>query len=252
MMGDSWEGESYPANIKRQRPQYEGVPAGSDEGLALRYATENAEVRRHVAAWGRWMEWTDDHWAEDRTLSAFDSVRAFCRTIAVENRESAKALASAKTVAAVHTLIRSDRRLAATTDQWDADALLLNTPAGGVDLRTGRMSKHRREDYCSKVTAVAPSGECPLWDRFLDKVTGRDNNLKLFLQRVAGYALTGLTREHAFFSCTAPVPTAKACSSAPYPALWAATPQPRRSRPSSPAIMTATPPTWPGCGARAW
>src|SRR5262249_14688186 len=37
--------------------------------------------------------------------------------------------------------------------------------------------------------------------RFLDRVMGGDAALVSFLQRVAGYALTGLTREHALFFC---------------------------------------------------
>ena len=34
------------------------------------------------------------------------------------------------TVAAVEKLSRSDRRFAATVDQWDVDPMLLNTPGG--------------------------------------------------------------------------------------------------------------------------
>jgi len=37
-------------------------------------------------------------------------------------------LASAKTVAAVERLAKSDRKLAATMDQWDCDPMILNTP----------------------------------------------------------------------------------------------------------------------------
>ena len=51
-------------------------------------------------------------------------------------------ICSAKTVAAVVALARADRRLAATTEQWDADPWLLNTPGGVVDLRTGQLRAH--------------------------------------------------------------------------------------------------------------
>ena len=44
---------------------------------------------------------------------------------------------SAKTVYAIERLARSDRRLAATVDQWDADPWLLNTP-DGVDRPANR------------------------------------------------------------------------------------------------------------------
>jgi putative DNA primase/helicase len=49
------------------------------------------------------------------------------------------------------------------------------------------------------MTGVAPGGECKLWHRFLDRVTAADQELKSFLQRACGYALTGSTREHALF-----------------------------------------------------
>ena len=34
-------------------------------------------------------------------------------------------------------------------------------------------------------------GECPLWLRFLDRITGGDRTMVAYLQRVAGYCLTG-------------------------------------------------------------
>ena len=48
----------------------------------------------------------------------------------------------------------------------------------------------------TKITAVAPGGDCPRWLAFLDRVTGGDADLQAYLQRLAGYALTGSTREH--------------------------------------------------------
>jgi putative DNA primase/helicase len=51
----------------------------------------------------------------------------------------------------------------------------------------------------TKITAVGPGGECPLWHAVLARITGGDGELIDFLQRVAGYSLTGLTRDHAMF-----------------------------------------------------
>jgi putative DNA primase/helicase len=84
-------------------------------------------------------------------------------------------------------------------EQWDADPWLLNTPKGTLDLRTGQIGEHRRSDYITKITAAGPGTECPLWRHFLDRVTGGDVELQSFLQRMIGYSLTGITREHAFF-----------------------------------------------------
>jgi putative DNA primase/helicase len=59
----------------------------------------------------------------------------------------------------------------------------------------------RREDYCTKSTSVQPDPNCeiPRWSAFLDTVIGGDQELKSYLQRVAGYCCTGLTREQVFF-----------------------------------------------------
>ena len=177
-------------------------PSGfTDEGLALRFTDQHADTLRYVAGWGRWMEWTGTVWKTDGTLHVFDLSRAVCRLASTECNEGrvAAAVASAKTVAAVERLTKADRHHAATVEQWDADPWLLNTPGGTVDLRTGKMRRHRPEDYLTKATAVAPGGDCPLWLGFLNRITAMDLELQAYLQRMAGYALTGSIREHALF-----------------------------------------------------
>lgn len=104
-----------------------------------------------------------------------NQVREVCREAAATCNEArvARALASAKTVAAAERLAKADRRLAATVDQWDSDAWLLNTPGGVIDLRTGESRWHKPEDHLTRMTAVAPRGGCPAWLNFLDRVTRR-------------------------------------------------------------------------------
>jgi putative DNA primase/helicase len=51
----------------------------------------------------------------------------------------------------------------------------------------------------TKITAVEPHGACPLWRKFLNRIFAGDPELIAFVQRVAGYTLTGSTREHAMF-----------------------------------------------------
>lgn len=174
------------------------LPQFSEENLALRFTEKHAADLRYVDAWSKWMRWDGHVWRADNTLAVFDEARAVCRAAAGEvegeRQSTAVRVASAKTVSAVEHLARCDRRHAATGDQWDADQWLLNTPCGAVDLSTGTLRPSRREDYCTKSTAVAPAGDCPLWLKFLDRVTGGDGSLQAFLQRTAGYVLTGSTR----------------------------------------------------------
>jgi len=175
------------------------APAFSDEALALRFAESHSCCLRYVAPWGRGRQWEGKVWRFDDTLATTDRVRAVCREAAGEcnKKNIASSLASAKTVAAVERLAKADRRLAATTDQWDQDAWLLNTPAGVIDLRTGSRRPHKPEDYCTKISAIAPHGKCLTFLRCLDRSMAGDADLVAFLQQLFGYALTGSTREHA-------------------------------------------------------
>ncbi len=136
----------------------------------------------------------------DGTLAVYDLSRKLCRAESeVCPKGLALRIASAQTIAAVERLARSDRRHAATIEQWDTDPWLLNTPGGIVDLRTGKMRPACREDCMTKMTAVAPGGDLPTWRRFLERITDARQELQDFLQRMCGYALTGLTREDALF-----------------------------------------------------
>ncbi len=174
--------------------------AFSDDLLALRFAERHAGDLRYVAKWGKWLFWTGTHWQFDDTLRAFDLAREICRQAAAcAERRTAGILASATTVAAVERLAKADRRIAATIDQWDSAAWLLNTPNDVIDLRTGRRRAHRPDDYMTKITAVGPAGDCPLFLNFLKTITAGDAEMIAYIRRMLGYALTGETREHALF-----------------------------------------------------
>ena len=81
---------------------------------------------------------------------------------------------------------------------------MLGTPAGTVDLRTGLMRPARLTDYITKVTSIAPAAAgtaAPIWQAFLQRIFRHDPELVPYMQRVAGYAATGLTTEHALVFC---------------------------------------------------
>lgn len=181
----------------------ERAPEFSDEALALRFADVNSNHLKYVSAWGRWLIWAGVRWISDDTLAALNLARNICRHAAETCSEVrvSRAIASAKTVSAVEKLAKADRRIAATVGQFDAEIWLLNTPAGIVDLRTGTQRSSNPTDFLTKLTGVAPASSqpCPTWKQFLSRVTGDDADLIAFLQRVAGYSLTGSTEAHALF-----------------------------------------------------
>lgn len=108
-------------------------PEFSDEALAERFATAHEGAVCYVAAWSQWHTFDGTRWRKDDTLSAFDKARAICRATAAEAEKLniKMGLTSAKTVAACERLAKTDRRVAATVDQWDAVPGVFNE--GGDD-----------------------------------------------------------------------------------------------------------------------
>jgi hypothetical protein len=94
-------------------------PDTLEDRVALDFARQHADDSRYIAKWARWMRWVGGRWQHEDTLRAFDEARALCR-----KAEDAKA----KTVAAVVTLARSDRTIAATEVQWDCADMIFNIP----------------------------------------------------------------------------------------------------------------------------
>jgi putative DNA primase/helicase len=181
------------ARVTRLAAKKKRGPGPVDDRIADIFAEEHRSDLPYVAKWGQWLEWRDGCWREDATLKVFALIRATCKAHGIENARMAKMTAD------VHSIVRADRRLAATVEQWDADPWLLNTPDGVVNLKTGELRPHRAVDYLTKTTSVGPRGECPLWNAFLAKIMNGDEALIAYLQRVFGYCLTGDTSEQALF-----------------------------------------------------
>ncbi len=182
-------------------PDESAAPTSSDQALAHEFAAEYEDSLRYVHTWGRWYSYEHGKWSADDSQFAFDRVRKTCLRAAsrCDKPKIAKDLASAKTAAAVERLAKADRRIATTPDQFDRDDMLLNTTAGVVDLRDGQLRSHFPTDLMTKSTSVLAAGACPLWLKFLAEITHGNQALVEYLRRVCGYALTGLTTEHALF-----------------------------------------------------
>ncbi len=210
-----------PPQLQRERPDL------SHDQLALDLGQRSWDANaRYVAIWDRWLFWTGTCWQRDETLEHVSRARAYLRTRAVElqdwadkkatgagagpggldpqgarnwAREQGKTLRNKTTVMAVVNLARANPASAATHEAFDADRLLLGTPGGTVDLRTGVLRLARREDMISRQTTCEPAevgASAPRWTSFLREIMDGDEETIGFLQRAAGYALTGATTEH--------------------------------------------------------
>lgn len=166
-----------------------------EDRLAVLFVESHPELR-YCAPWGAWYRFDGVIWNKDSDLAAFDLCRDYLRTKKWSADRSKVIAAKAATIAAVERLSRSDRRVVAAPDQWDSDPMLLGTPGGTVDLVSQETRPSKQEDYITKITSVAPDGDCPRWRQMLGEITNYDVGLIDYLQRIVGYALTGLVHEH--------------------------------------------------------
>lgn len=108
---------------------------------------------------------------------------------------------SHKAIGAMVALARSEPGIPVTVDELDRNPWLLNVLNGTLDLRSGELRPHRRQDLLTRLAPVAyeQSATCPTWLAFLDRIMGGNQDLIQFLQRAIGYTLTGSARERVLF-----------------------------------------------------
>lgn len=203
----------------------------TDLGNAKRVVQRHGDDLRYCFDWKNFLVWDGRRFATDDTGEAVRRVKetqaslyrwAAERLAARGNEDSEdgdddKRKAEAAKLARVvqHALkwedtrrinaclesIRSEPGIAIRPSEMDANRWLLNVQNGTIDLRTGALRPHRRDDLITKLAAVPydPNATCPLWYRCLDTWMAGNTNLTEYLRRVVGYALTADVSEQVLF-----------------------------------------------------
>ena len=100
-------------------------------------------------------------------------------------------------------LTEAQSYLQVKTDDLDSDPFILNTPAGEVDLKTGKLYPHNPDHLITKMTTTAPLPSdildytvedfhmTSVWYDFLEQLTSGNQELMDYLQLIAGMFLVG-------------------------------------------------------------
>lgn len=118
---------------------------------------------------------------------------------------------SERSLNALVNLARTDHRIAVCVSAFDTQPHLLNCRNGTIDLRTGELLPHRREDLLTKqCPGVYEAGATSaLWENFMNDCTRGNGEMKAFLQRAVGYTLFGDPREQVIMMMNGPGGTGK-------------------------------------------
>jgi putative DNA primase/helicase len=90
--------------------------------------------------------------------------------------------------------------------EFDTDPWLINAKNGTLDLRSGVLREFNAADHLTRLagTLYDPKAECVRFKQFLRKVFANDTDLIRFVQRFAGYTLTGEVTEQCFLFLQGP------------------------------------------------
>jgi len=209
----------------------------TDRANAERLVTRHGSDLRYTAAHG-WMTWDGARWrcddigapvehAKETVLALYGEAARLARmakspNLTTEKREAlssrAQALISharkseaAPRLHAMLDLAESVPAVRARDEDMDHAPYRLNVLNGTIDLRTGELHPHRREDLITKVALVHfdPQARSDAWSGFLADTTGEDGELAAFLRRAVGYSLLGDPRADALFMVFGPTASGK-------------------------------------------
>lgn len=180
---------------------------------ARRFALRYCEDLRFSHEQG-WLAYDGRRWVVDRLDVAMRCAKEFAEVVqddpTVQFREVvgdldkwAKRTQSTGGLKAMMTLAQSEPGIPAHITAFDSNPLLFNCRNGTIDLESGKLRPHRRDDLITKLCDIDydRDASCPLWDEFLFKVLGGEEDLYGYVQRAVGLCLSGLTDEQVFFFC---------------------------------------------------
>jgi putative DNA primase/helicase len=196
---------------------------GNAERLGLRHGNQ-IRYNKPLRTWFFWTgkQWKEDSakvqelakamsraiWKEIDVLEAFllvddDNKKKGRRAVHAKNSESAPRIQAAMSLAGSAHVV--------DVDELDADPWLFNVQNGTIDLRTGWLRPHRREDLITKIAACDydPDARSEIWEKFLREATGGDTELAAYLQRAVGCAVVGEAQEKAFWFIYGPTDCGK-------------------------------------------
>lgn len=187
----------------------------TDMGLGERLVRRHGGELRYCHQWGKWLTWDGRRWKPDETNEIARRAKLTIRQIYAEaaavspddttNRASdlvafAKKSEARDRLMAMIAMAQSELEVSVTSDTLDADPWLLNCANGTLDLQTGELSPHTPIHLLTKCLPVDldPSAAAPQWEKFLERVLP-DPQVRAYVQRAVGYALTGVTSEQCLF-----------------------------------------------------
>ncbi|MEQ8226235.1 MAG: phage/plasmid primase, P4 family, partial [Candidatus Eremiobacterota bacterium] len=159
-----------------------------------------------------WFIWSSKKWKEDETQQiqalAKETVRSYYERVSEyegnEQKNFIKHIISSEGMVKRKLMVEaamSEPEIGILPEIFDQDKWLLNLKNGTLNLQTKEFQEHKRENYITKLIDINynPEAKCDIWINFLNKIFDNNQETIRFVQKAAGYSLTGLTIEQCIF-----------------------------------------------------
>lgn len=147
----------------------------------------------------KWYVWDTHRWVKDDGGAVRQRAASYGKVLADSSKDiedsptqMIKRVQSAAGIRAIVELAADDVRIQCRSEDFDCGPEELNTPAGVVNLRTGELTPPDSTLLVRRSTTVAPKkGDRQVFNQFLHKIFGGDQELIKFVQHQAGVTLYG-------------------------------------------------------------
>jgi putative DNA primase/helicase len=183
----------------------------TDIGNARHFAGLNRGLLMHCHSFRKWYVWDGPRWKLDEDQAplrlaketVMDLFRQANGIQGNNSREVDFASNSAKLQRMQAMLTLAAAEMPVSLSSLDQNEWLYNCPNGTVDLRTGELRKHRREDLITRLcpTEFHPDATCPIFDAFMQQVFADNPEVIPFWARLVGYFLTASVQEQILVIC---------------------------------------------------
>lgn len=195
-----------PANTEA-KPEAESSYQLDDIGNGQRFAVQHSDKMRYCQTTKKWLYYDQIKWNPEKGRGQAEALgKKTARSIVNEARNVTHAQegkiftwahqsGTAYKIEAMLKMASSEDALVVYRNDFDKDSMLFNVlnKTWALQLEVMRAREHNPVDLISKVAAVSydPEAKCLLWLKCLDTWMDGDNDKIDYLQRLAGWCLTG-------------------------------------------------------------
>ena len=184
-----------------------------DTGNARRFRDRYADRVRYNPTDKCWMVWDGARWKRDDLATIkglademLDQMDKACFGIRDINTAGAlrRHVQKSRSSRSKEAFLKEAQHLPGIPmlpEQFDKNKGLLNLRNGILNLARRELVPHDRARYITRMAQVDydPAAKAPVWEAFIQSVTGGDAQLAEYLQVMVGYCLCGSTREQCMF-----------------------------------------------------